>query len=173
MHITTSLLKPYPLLAIGLLSHMYSRSLKKERNTTSIKEMNSTCKRNRKENGLAFIASRLSESSVKAISAFRKQKSAHGGGAQHCSSRFTFLKITDRVDLFFWNFITFFLFTNQPVRLHSFGSAGKESVCNVGHLILVPGLGRSPAEGKGYPLQYSGLQNSMDYTVHGVANSWT
>ena len=59
MHITTSLLKPYPLLAIGLLSHMYSRSLKKNRNTTSIKEMNSTCKRNRKENGLAFIASQL------------------------------------------------------------------------------------------------------------------
>ena len=33
---------------------------------------------------------------------------------------------------------------------------------------LIPGLGRSPGEGKGYPLQYSGLDNSMDYTVHGV-----
>ena len=36
-----------------------------------------------------------------------------------------------------------------------------------------PGLGRSPGEGKGYPLQYSGLENSMDCIVHGVAKSWT
>ena len=36
----------------------------------------------------------------------------------------------------------------------------------------IPGLGRSPGEGKGYPLQYSGLENSMDYIVHGVAKSW-
>ena len=48
------------------------------------------------------------------------------------------------------------------------GSAGKESACSVGDLGLIPGLGRSPGEGKGYPLQYSGLENSMDYTVHGV-----
>ena len=38
---------------------------------------------------------------------------------------------------------------------------------------LIPGLGRSPGEGKGYPLQYSGLENSMDCIVHGVAKSWT
>ena len=44
----------------------------------------------------------------------------------------------------------------------SCGSAGKESTCNVGDLGLIPGLGRSPGEGKGYPLQYSGLENSMD-----------
>ena len=37
----------------------------------------------------------------------------------------------------------------------------------------IPGLGRSPGEGKGYPLQYSGLENSMDFIVHGVAKSWT
>ena len=47
-------------------------------------------------------------------------------------------------------------------------SAGKESVCNVGDLDSIPGLGRSPGEGKGYPLQYSGLENSMDYIVHEV-----
>ena len=41
------------------------------------------------------------------------------------------------------------------------GSAGKESACNVGALDSIPGLGRSPGEGKGYPLQYSGLENSM------------
>ena len=49
------------------------------------------------------------------------------------------------------------------------GSAGEESACNAGHLGLIPGLGRSPGGGKGYPLQYSGLENSMDYLVHGVA----
>ena len=42
------------------------------------------------------------------------------------------------------------------------GSDGKESVCNVGDLGSISGLGRSPGEGNGYPLQYSGLENSMD-----------
>ena len=48
------------------------------------------------------------------------------------------------------------------------GSAGKESTCNVGDLGLIPGLGRSPGEGKGYPLQCSGLENFMDCIVHGI-----
>ena len=52
-------------------------------------------------------------------------------------------------------------------------SAGKESACNVEDLGLIPGLGRSPGEGKGFPLQYSGLENSMDCIVHGVAKSRT
>ena len=52
-------------------------------------------------------------------------------------------------------------------------SAGKESACNAGDLGSIPGLGRSPAEGKGYPLQYSGLENSMDCLVYGVAKSQT
>ena len=51
------------------------------------------------------------------------------------------------------------------------GSAGKESACNTGDLGLIPGLRRSPGEGNGYPLQYSGLENSMDCIVHGVAKS--
>ena len=51
------------------------------------------------------------------------------------------------------------------------GSAGKESACNVGDLGSIPGLGRAPGEGKGYPLQYSGVENSMDCIVHGVAKS--
>ena len=42
------------------------------------------------------------------------------------------------------------------------GSAGKESACSAGDSGLIPGLGRSPGEGKAYPLQYSGLENSMD-----------
>ena len=53
------------------------------------------------------------------------------------------------------------------------GSAGKESLCNVGDLGLIPGLRRSPGEGNRYPLQYSGLENSIDSIVHGVAKSWT
>ena len=53
------------------------------------------------------------------------------------------------------------------------GSDGKESPCNVGDLGSIPGLGRSPEEGNGYPLQYSGLENPMDYKVHGVAKSRT
>ena len=43
----------------------------------------------------------------------------------------------------------------------------KESACNLGDLVSVPGLGRSPGEGKGYPLQHSGLENSMGSIVHG------
>ena len=46
--------------------------------------------------------------------------------------------------------------------------AGKDSACNAGDLGSIPGLGRSPGEGKGYPLQYTGLENSMDCIVHGV-----
>ena len=58
------------------------------------------------------------------------------------------------------------------------GSEGEESACNVGHLGFIPGSGRSPGEGTGYPLQYSCLENPMDRgtgraTVYGVAESQT
>ena len=53
------------------------------------------------------------------------------------------------------------------------GSAGKESTCNVGDLSSIPGLEKSPREGKGYPLQYSGLENSADCIIHGVKESDT
>ena len=52
-------------------------------------------------------------------------------------------------------------------------SVGKESACNAGDPSLIPGSGRSHGEGKGYPLQYSGLENSMDCIVLGVAKSQT
>ena len=51
------------------------------------------------------------------------------------------------------------------------GSDGKKSTCNAGDLGLIPGLERSPGEGNGYPLQYTGLENSMDCIVHGVPKS--
>ena len=53
------------------------------------------------------------------------------------------------------------------------GLAGKESACNAGELRLIPGFGRSPGEEKGYPLQYSSLEDSMDCTAHGVTKGWT
>ena len=51
------------------------------------------------------------------------------------------------------------------------GSDGKESAYNMGDPGSIPGLGRSPGEGKGYPFQYSGLENSMDGIAHGVAKN--
>ena len=53
------------------------------------------------------------------------------------------------------------------------GSDIKESACTAGGLGSIPGWGRSPGEGKGYPLQYSGLENSMDCIVHGITKSRT
>ena len=58
------------------------------------------------------------------------------------------------------------------------GSDGKESACNVGDPGSIPGLGRLPGEGNGYPLQYSCMENYIDKgawqtTVHGVTKSWT
>ena len=70
-----------------------------------------------------------------------------------------------------------FLWGTEELAISSRGgSDGKESSCNAGHLGLIPGLERSPGEGHGNPLQYSGLENSMDRgawqaTVHGVAKS--
>ena len=52
----------------------------------------------------------------------------------------------------------------------SCGSAGKDSGYNAGDHGLIPELGRSPGEDKGYSLHYSGLENSMDCIVHGVSN---
>ena len=51
------------------------------------------------------------------------------------------------------------------------GSAGQESACNAGDLGSSPRLGRSPGERNGYPLQYSGLENSIDCIAHGIAKS--
>ena len=52
-------------------------------------------------------------------------------------------------------------------------SVGKESICNAGDPGSIAGLARSPGEGEIYLFQYSGLENFMDFIVHGVAKSWT
>ena len=68
------------------------------------------------------------------------------------------------------------MFITGPVLISlgfSDGSDDKESACNMGDLGSIPGLGRSPGEGKGYSLQYSGLENFMDCTVHGVTKNQT
>jgi len=70
-------------------------------------------------------------------------------------------------------FVFNILLSHMIKKGFSGGLAGKESTCNVGDLGLIPGLGRSPGEGKGYPLQYSGLENSMDCIVHRVTKSRT
>ena len=59
------------------------------------------------------------------------------------------------------------LSSGLTLRGFSGGSAGKESACNVGDLGSTPELGRSPGEGNSYPLQYFGLENSMDCVVCG------
>ena len=53
------------------------------------------------------------------------------------------------------------------------GSVGKESAWNMGDLTSIPGLGRFPGEGKGYPVQHSGLENPLDCIVHGVTKCHT
>ena len=75
--------------------------------------------------------------------------------------------------------VYFFNFMEEILRLGFPGdSDGKESACNAGDLGSIPGSGRSPGEGNGYPLQYSCLENPMDRgpwqaTVHGVTKSRT
>ena len=63
--------------------------------------------------------------------------------------------------------------THSSIHGLSLQLSGKESAGNAGDLGSVPGLGRSPGEGKGNPLQYFGLENSMDWIVHGVTKSRT
>ena len=67
--------------------------------------------------------------------------------------------------------LTINLFAHKGAEGFPDSSVGKESTCNVGDLGSIPGLGRSPGEGN--PLQYSGLENSIDCIVHGVAKSLT
>ena len=71
---------------------------------------------------------------------------------------------------------TFTWFFGQVLQLHGGfpdSSVGKEPTCNAVDPGSIPGLGRYPGEGKGYPFQYSGLENSMDCVVHGVTKSQT
>ena len=68
-----------------------------------------------------------------------------------------------------------FHFLVAPCGMFPHSSVGKESACNSGDPSLIPGSGRSAGEGKGYPLQYSGLENSMDCIVMGsqrVRHDW-
>ena len=94
----------------------------------------------------------------------------------------SFLKHDDIVNCFCQFNFTTFQKQELNIILSSFklrtglpcGSAGKESTCNAEDLGSIPGLGRSPGEGKGYyPLQYSGLKNSRYCIVHGVAKGLT
>ena len=72
-----------------------------------------------------------------------------------------------------WHPLFFFIYFLKILKGFPESLVGKESACNEGDLGLIPGMGRSPGEGKSYPLQYSGLENSTGYIVHGVAESDT
>ena len=71
--------------------------------------------------------------------------------------------------LLYLSMYLFFFFFTSPI--FSCSSDGKESTCNAGDLGFIHGLGISPGEEKGYPLQNYGLENSMDCLVHGIAES--
>ena len=86
---------------------------------------------------------------------------------------FDYLLLSFKFLFFFCWFITLYKFHVYNILGFPCGSVGKESTCSAGDLGSIPGLGRSPGEGMGYPLQYSGLENSMDSTVHGVARGRT
>ena len=73
----------------------------------------------------------------------------------------------------FWLYSLYFFDFIKIFWVFPGGSAGKESSCSAGDLGSIPGLGRSPGEGKGYPLQYSSLDNSTDSIVNGVTKSQT
>ena len=75
-------------------------------------------------------------------------------------SVFRYLKTLQVREMLYFSFLTSLI-------------VGKESACNAGDTGSIPGSGRSPGEGIGYPLQYPGLENSMDCTVCGVAKSRT
>ena len=72
-----------------------------------------------------------------------------------------------------WSFFLWWHTFPLPLWCFPGGSAGKESTCNEGDLGLIPGLGKYPGEGKGYALQYPGLENSMNCIDHGIEESDT
>ena len=81
----------------------------------------------------------------------------------------------EHMTLIFKNILMFLFFNWDIVTLQGFpaSSVGKEYACSSGDPDSIPGLGRSPGEGKGYPLQYSGLENSMGFQLHGFTKSRT
>ena len=91
-----------------------------------------------------------------------------------CSLKKSLHFISGRISDSSFHFLVFSHHLNLTCWYRKSGcSAGKESACNAGDLGSKPGLGRSPGEQNGYPLQYSDLENSMNCIVHGVAKSWT
>ena len=85
-----------------------------------------------------------------------------------------FLELVSTDKCLRWDFCVYHRKSQCSYLLWGFpgGSAGKETACNAGDPGSIPGLGRSTGEGTGYPLQYSGLENSIDCIIHGIAKSW-
>ena len=112
-----------------------------------------------------FIASGTLSSNLKHII------SKHKWGISGDHPEFLKLKLYKHCT-FDWIF-SFFLNATKHCFVFPDSSDGKESTCNVGDPGSIPGSGRSAGEGKGYPLQCSDLENSMDSIVHWVAKSQT
>ena len=124
------------------------------------------------ENASNFVEMGMANHS--SILAWRIPWTEEPGGLQSMESqRVTCDWMTNTVIFLILFKVSFLQYLIYNFILFPCGSAGKESTCNVGHLGLILGLGRYPGKGKGYPLQYSGLENSMNYIVHGVTKSWT
>ena len=86
-------------------------------------------------------------------------------GCRHCSFQY--------ISFICWAYYSDVMVLMEVRKGFPGGSACKNSAWSVGDLGSIPGLGRSPEEGKGYPFLYSGLEQSMDNIVLGVAKSWT
>ena len=83
------------------------------------------------------------------------------------------LKVISRKDMIFQNLLASYNMRSMIRDQFPCSSVGEKSACNAGNPGTIPGSGRSPEEGIGYPLQYSGLENSMDCTVDGITKSQT
>ena len=93
---------------------------------------------------------------------------------KHCKSTvFQFKKYFKTSKISLSSPLTLWSYLSHRIMGFPCHPAGKESTCNAGDPSSIPGLGRSPGKGKGSPLQYSGLENSMDCIVHGAAKSRT
>ena len=117
-------------------------------------------------------------------SEFSTSRGTSGGGenedpfpchvrGSNCITQLLLVHVNDSSSCFLVHPLQHIWIQSSSPHIFPGSSAGKESACNAGDLGLISGLGRSFEEGKGYPLQYSGLENSTYYIVHGNAKSRT
>ena len=119
-----------------------------------------TCQQGHAQNPPIQASTVRESKTVKCLSWIQKRQSNQ---RSNCNTRWIIEKARE-----FQKKKNYFCFIGFPDS-----SVGRESTCNAGDSGSISGLGRSPGEENGHPLQYSGLENSMDSKVHGVAKSKT